>query len=234
MLTCACSAGPAFEGGEISCGMRATPGAIEAVSIDADTMEPGLTVIGDAQPAGLCGSGLIATVSELFRCGIIDARGRIVRDGVRVKRGEYEAAYVLAYAEEAAAGRDIEITETDIDNFIRAKGAVFSAIRTMLNSLDMGIGDIDKILIAGGIGGGIDIKKAISIGLLPNLPEDRYSYIGNSSLTGACAILVSSDAESKVFELGRNMTYLELSSYPGYMDEFIAACFIPHTDWGRL
>jgi len=234
MLTCACSAGPAFEGGDISCGMRATPGAIEAVSIDADTMEPGLTVVGGSRPAGLCGSGLIATVSELFRCGIIDARGKIIRGGARVKRGEYEAAYVLAYAEESAAGRDIELTETDIGNFIRAKGAVFSAIRTLLNSVDMDAGDIDRILVAGGIGGGLDIKKAISIGLLPDLPEERYSYIGNSSLTGACAMLVSGDAERKVFELGRNMTYLELSSHPGYMDEFIAACFIPHTDWGRL
>ena len=230
MLCCACSAGPAFEGGDIICGMRAMPGAIEAVKIDPDTMEPTLEVIGNCQAAGICGSGLIDTVSELFRHGIIDARGKIVRDGPRIKRTEYEASYLLAFGSETAGGRDIELTETDIDNFIRAKGAVFSAVKTMLNSLDMEIHDIGNILIAGGIGSGIDINNAISIGMLPPLPESKYSYIGNSCLTGVCAVLQSEAAEARMFELGRNMTYLELSDHPGYMDEFIAACFLPHTN----
>ena len=230
MLCCACSAGPAFEGGDISCGMRATSGAIKAVTIDAETMNPVLDIIGGAAPAGLCGSGLLDTVSELFRCGIINARGKIERDGPRIRRGEYESSYVLALSSESATMRDIELTETDIDNFIRAKGAIFSAIRSMVSSLDMEMSDIDRILIAGGIGGGINIKNAISIGMLPNVPEDKYKYIGNSALTGACAMLQSDMAEQKVYETGRNMTYLELSSHPGYMDEFVAACFLPHTD----
>ena len=231
MLCCACSAGPAFEGGDMSCGMRATNGAVEAVKIDKDTMEPEITVIGGGKPTGICGSGLIDTIAELFRCGIIDARGKIVRDGARVKRDEYGgASYVLAFESETAGRRDVEINETDIDNFIRAKGAIFSAIRSMLNSLDMTVDMLDRVLIAGGIGSGIDIKNAISIGMLPALPEEQYSYIGNTSLTGSCAMLLSDEATEKVFELGRSMTYLELSTHPGYMDEFIAACFIPHTD----
>ena len=90
--------------------------------------------------------------------------------------------------------------------------------------------DIDRVILAGGIGSGIDIEKAISIGMLPKLPPEKYSYIGNSSLTGACAMLLSDEAEEKVFELGRNMTYIELSTEAGYMDEFVAACFLPHTD----
>ena len=231
MLTCACSAGPAFEGGDISCGMRATTGAVESIVIDAETMEPTLTIIGEgAKPAGLCGSGLIDTISELFRCGIINAKGKFVKEGKRIKREEYVSSYVLAFADETATGRDVEINEVDIDNFIRAKGAIFSAIRTMLNAVDMTIDDIAKVQIAGGIGSGISIENAISIGMLPKQPVEKYEYIGNSSLTVACAMLLSDEATDKVFELGQNMTYLELSTHPGYMDEFVAACFLPHTD----
>ena len=231
MLTCACSAGPAFEGGDISCGMRATTGAVESIKIDEDTMEPTLTIIGEgAKPAGLCGSGLIDTISELFRCGIIDARGKFAKEGKRIKREEYVSSYILAFADESATGRDVEINEVDIDNFVRAKAAIFSAIRAMLNAVDMTIDDISKVQIAGGIGSGISIENAISIGMLPKQPVDKYEYIGNSSLTGACAMLLSDEATEKVFDLGRNMTYLELSTHPGYMDEFVAACFLPHTN----
>ena len=137
---------------------------------------------------------------------------------------------MLAFAEESGTGKSVEINEIDLDNFIRAKGAIFSAIRSMLESLDMTQDCIDRIMIAGGIGSGIDIENSIRIGMLPNLPLEKYSYIGNSSLTGACAMLLSAEAEEKVHELSYNMTYLELSTHPGYMDEFVAACFLPHTD----
>jgi len=231
MLTCACSAGPAFEGGDISCGMRATRGAVDACTIDKDSMEPTLSLISGDKPLGLCGSGLISMIGELFRCGIINAQGKFVREGRRVRYDEYGGAgYVFAFPEESADGSALELNESDLDNFIRAKAAIFSAIRTMLKSVDMTVDDIGKIIIAGGIGSGIDIEKAISIGMLPRQDMSKYSYIGNSSLTGACAMLLSDEATEKVFEIGRNMTYLELSTHPGYMDEFVAACFIPHTD----
>ena len=231
MLCCACSAGPAFEGGDISCGMRATNGAVDDVTIDEDTLAPTLSVIGGGKPSGLCGSGLIAIISELFRCGVISAKGRFIRECPRTRYDEYGgASYVLAFADESATGYDIELDESDLDNFIRAKAAIFSAVRTMLKSLDMEPEDINHIILAGGIGSGINIEKAISIGMLPKLPSEKYSFIGNSSLTGACAMLLSSEAEEKVFEIGRNMTYIELSTEAGYMDEFVAACFLPHTD----
>ncbi len=230
MLCCACSAGPAFEGGDITCGMRATTGAIETCTIDPDTMKPSFKTIGDAAPAGMCGSGLIDVVAELYRCKIINSKGKFVVDGERIIRSELSAEYVLAFADESATGSNITINETDIDNFIRAKGAIFSAIRTMLNSIDMPVEVIDRVIIAGGIGNGISISNAISIGMLPKIQEEKYTYIGNSSLIGSCAILLSSEAEDKVFEIASNMTYIELSIHPGYMDEFIAACFIPHTD----
>ena len=138
--------------------------------------------------------------------------------------------YIVAFEEESASGSELTLTESDLDNFIRAKGAIFSAIQTMLKSLDMDVDCIERVIIAGGIGSGIDIEKAISIGMLPKIDLEKYSYIGNSSLTGACAMLLSDEAEQKVFEIADNMTYIELSTYPGYMDELLAACFIPHTD----
>ena len=247
MLTCACSAGPAFEGGDISCGMRATTGAIDSVEMEDGTFEPHYSIIGgnsdgmggrsadganEVKPKGLCGSGLISIISELFRTGAINAKGKFIGTGARIRYDEEIGAgeYIVATEEESATGVELTLTESDLDNFIRAKGAIFSAIQTMLKSLDMDIDCIEKVIIAGGIGSGIDIAKAISIGMLPKIPLEKYSYIGNSSLTGACAMLLSDEAERKVFDIANNMTYLELSTYPGYMDELLAACFIPHTD----
>ena len=139
-------------------------------------------------------------------------------------------SYVIAFEEEAGSVRDVEITEVDIDNFIRAKGAIFSAIRTMLKSLDFDISMIEEVYVAGGIGSGINMQNAVNIGMFPDIPIEYYHYIGNSSLCGAYAMLLSTKAEKKVYELAQNMTYLELSTEPGYMDEFVACCFLPHTD----
>ena len=233
LMSCACSAGPAFEGGDISCGMRATDGAIEACSINQETMEPTYQVIGEEgqKPIGICGSGIIDVIAELFRCGIINPKGKFIREGRRIRHDKYGmGSYVLAFEEEAGSVRDVEITEVDIDNFIRAKGAIFSAIRTMLSSLDMDVSMIDDVYVAGGIGSGINMKHAVTIGMFPDIPLERFHYIGNSSLSGAYAMLISTQAEKKTYEVARNMTYLELSTVPTYMDEFVAACFLPHTD----
>ena len=233
LMSCACSAGPAFEGGDISCGMRATDGAIEACSINQETMEPTYQVIGEEgqKPIGICGSGIIDVIAELFRCGIINPKGKFIREGRRIRHDKYGmGSYVLAFEEEAGSVRDVEITEVDIDNFIRAKGAIFSAIRTMLSSLDMDVSMIDDVYVAGGIGSGINMKHAVTIGMFPDIPLERFHYIGNSSLSGAYAMLISTQAEKKTYEVARNMTYLELSTVPTYMDEFVGACFLPHTD----
>lgn len=235
MMSCACSAGPAFEGGDISCGMRATDGAIEACEIDRETMVPTFKIVGDAgqKPVGICGSGIIDIISELFRCGIISPKGKFIREGERIRHDEYGmGSYVLAFKEEAASVKDIELTEVDIDNFIRAKGAIFSAIRVMLQSLDFDVSMIDRVLVAGGIGSGINMKNAVSIGMFPDIELEKFLYIGNSSLSGAYTMLYSVSAEEKVAEIARNMTYLELSNEPTYMDEFVACCFLPHTDAG--
>ena len=231
LMSCACSAGPAFEGGDISCGMRATDGAIEACTMDRDTMEPTLTVVGGGAPAGICGSGIIDLIAELFRCGIINGKGKLIREGERVLRDEHGmGSYVVAWQKDAGGAKDVVINEVDIDNFIRAKGAIFSATQTMLSSLGFDASVIERVYVAGGIGSGINMKNAVTIGMFPDIPLDHFHYIGNSSQTGAYAMLLSSQAREKVFELGRSMTYLELSNEPSYMDAFVAACFLPHTD----
>ena len=237
LMSCACSAGPAFEGGDISCGMRATDGAIESCVIDENTMEPTFGIIGEAgqKPVGLCGSGIIDTIAELFRCGIINAKGVFIKEGKRIAHDRYGAGrYILATAEESATGREVALTEVDIENFIRAKGAIYSAIDTMLSAMDMDDSVLERVYVAGGIGSGINMKNAIRIGMFPNLPLELFSYIGNSSLAGAYTMALSDEASDKTEEVARNMTYMELSTHPGYMDSFVAACFLPHTDAGRF
>ena len=234
LMSCACSAGPAFEGGDISCGMRATDGAIDSMTIDPDTWEPSYTVIGGAaHPVGICGSGIIDCIAELFRARIIDGLGRFNREHRRVRFDEFGmGCYVIAFKEETGALRDLAINEADIACFIRAKGAIFSATMTMLGSMGMDPGALERVYVAGGIGSGINMDNAVRIGMLPDIDRDRFSYIGNSTLAGAYAMLVSDRSREQVDALARTMTYLELSTEPGYMDSFVAACFLPHTDAG--
>ena len=233
MMSCACSAGPAFEGGDISCGMRATDGAVESVKIDRDTMEPTLGIVGpDGQkPVGICGSGIIDVIAELYRTSIISSKGQFVREGKRVAHDEHGMGrYILATAAESETGREISITEVDIDSFIRAKAAIFSAIDIMLSSLDMDVTVLSHVYVAGGIGSGINMENAVRIGMLPDIDRELFEYLGNTSLSGAYAMARSDCAVDKVDELASNMTYLELSTNPRYMDEFVAACFLPHTN----
>ena len=235
LVSCACSAGPAFEGGDISCGMRATDGAIESCTIDEETMEPTFGIIGNSKPVGLCGSGIIDLIAELFRCGIINAKGAFVREGCRVKRDKYGVGrYILAHPAESATGREVALNEVDIDNFIRAKGAIYSAIDTLLSAMDMDDSVLEGIYVAGGIGSGINMTNAVRIGMFPNVPLELFHYIGNSSLAGAYTMALSDEANKKTEEVARNMTYMELSTHPGYMDAFVAACFLPHTDASRF
>ncbi len=232
LMACACSAGPAFEGGDISCGMRATDVAIDSCTIDAETMEPSYTTIGDTEnPVGICGSGIIDIIAELFRTGIINGKGKFSREGRRIRFDENGmGSYIIAFEEDTGGVHDVSINEVDIDNFIRAKGAIFSATMTMLGSMGMDPSVLEHVYVAGGIGSGINMKNAVTIGMLPDISLDHFSYIGNSSLSGAYAMLTSTQSRGKVDEIARSMTYLELSTEPGYMDSFVGACFLPHTD----
>lgn len=232
LVTCSCSAGPAFEGSGISGGMRAMDGAIDWVEIDPDSLEANYRVIHGGKPLGICGSGLIYSLSEMLEAGIIDRAGKILmkKESKWIRTGEEGSEYLLVQAEESGTGRDIVITEGDIKNLLRAKGAIFAGIRTMLQQVQLDIGDMKSVFIAGGFGRYINITDAIRIGMLPDLPEEKYEYVGNSCIQGAAIGLLSMKALEEMEELASRMTYLELSIGNLFMDEFISAVFIPHTD----
>jgi uncharacterized 2Fe-2S/4Fe-4S cluster protein (DUF4445 family) len=230
LLSCACSAGPAFEGGGIEMGMRASIGAIERVEIDPETYKVSCEVIGGGQPEGICGSGLISLVAELFSRGIIDMRGKMDRTGKfpGVVSGSKNARYYVVPPQNGTNG--VYISENDIDNFIRAKAAIFSACTTMLNSVELDFESVTEFYIAGGFGRYINIEKSQILGLLPPLPEENFLHVGNSALAGAFMALVSEKHRKKIAALANRITYIDLSTEPKYMDEYVAAMFIPHTN----
>jgi uncharacterized 2Fe-2S/4Fe-4S cluster protein (DUF4445 family) len=232
LVCAACSAGPAFEGGGIQFGMRAARGAIEDFSIDPYTLEPMNLTIGNVRPKGICGSGLINIVANLFEIGIIDNLGKFKRNlasnRIRERDGVYE--YVLASENVTQIDRDIVITETDIGNLIRAKGAIYGGCQTLLDAIGLSITDLDCIILAGGFGSHVDIEKAMTIGLLPEIDPDKISYIGNGSLMGARMSSLTNRIRKDVVQTMRKMTNFELSETPSFMDHYIAALFLPHTN----
>ncbi|BCS96040.1 ferredoxin [Desulfoluna limicola] len=232
-LACtACSAGPAFEGGGIKFGMRAAPGAIEDFSIDPVTWEPMLRTVGGVRPRGICGSGLITAVAVLFENKLVDSRGKFNTDlhTPRLRESEGIVEYVLVWADDTDIGRDITLTEPDIDNLIRAKGAVYSGCETLLNEVGLSIGEIEQIILAGGFGSYIDLDRAFTIGFLPEIATDKVVFIGNGSLMGAKMSALTNTLRQDVVQVVRMMTNFELSETPSYMDHYIAALFLPHTD----
>jgi uncharacterized 2Fe-2S/4Fe-4S cluster protein (DUF4445 family) len=236
MVGCACSAGPAFEGAGIKCGMRAAEGAIERVLIS-DTGElQEYSVIGGGQPSGICGSGLISLLGELFRNGVVDRSGRFF-DGPgasHIVHHEGRRAFLLAPGSDTLNGQDLVITEADLENLIRTKAAIYAACSLVLENVGLTWDTITCVYIAGGFGRYIRISDAIAIGMLPDLPLDRFSYIGNSSLTGAYMALLSREHRRLLSEIASRITYVDLSSNPRYMDSYVKALFLPHTDLGQF
>jgi uncharacterized 2Fe-2S/4Fe-4S cluster protein (DUF4445 family) len=232
MVCAACSAGPAFEGGGMKFGVRAEKGAIEDFSIDPVTLEPMVFTIGNAKPIGICGSGLITIVATLFEVGVIDNRGKFNRElnTPRIRENDGIWEYVLVWADESGVGRDITLQEPDIDNLIRAKGAIYSGCMTLLKEVGLSISDLDRIIIAGGFGSYIDLEKAITIGLLPEMDTDKITYLGNGSLLGAKMSSLNNHIRREVVEVVKKMTNFELSETPSYMDNYVASLFLPHTD----
>ncbi len=236
LMTCACSAGPAFEGGGIEFGMRAAVGAVEKVEIDPESGEADYWTVGNVKAKGICGSGMISLLANLYVAGWIDAAGKLDRNREckSILIDGRHARYVIVPAEESASGKPITISETDIENIIRAKAAIYSACNMMLEQVGMSFDDLSKVYIAGGFGRFLDLEKAIIIGLVPDLPRSKFSYIGNSSLMGTYMVLLSREFRMKQIELSRRMTYVELSTTPAYMDQYMGALFLPHTDMDRF
>jgi len=232
MMTAACSAGPAFEGGGIRWGMRAEDGAIEKVTIDPATLEPDTATVGDQPPRGICGSGMIDLIAELLQAGIIDRSGHFAtdRNHPRIVTVNDEPAYVLAFAEQTPMKEDIVFTESDLKNLIYSKGAVYSGFTTLLAEAGLDFTMVERMVITGGFGQYLNIEKAIRIGLLPDMDRDKFAYLGNSSIAGAYMALLSEDYRREALDICNNMTYIDFSSNPRYMDEFTSALFLPHTN----
>ena len=230
MVCCSASAGPAFEGGGIRNGMRAMRGAIERIIINNGKVS--YKSIGKAKPRGICGSGLIDCIYELARNNIIDQEGRFILSAnyEMLVEKDGEVQFIVAHSEETETGKDLTLTEADISNLIRSKGAVFAAIKSLMDYIGLKFEDIDTFFVAGGFGSYLDVSKAIGIGLLPDIDPKRIQFIGNSSLMGACMALLSSHAFKRTVHIARGMTNIELSNYQPFMDEYVAAMFLPHTD----
>jgi len=220
-VACACSAGPAFEGSGIRCGVRATEGAIEHVEI-----APGgalrYRVVGGGKPAGICGSGLICLLGEMLKRGIVDQAGRLQSGDGR--------GFLVESADRTAAGEDLVITAADLENLVRTKAAIYAACARILDNVGLDWGALARVYIAGGFGRYIQIADAVRIGMLPDLPHEKFRYIGNSALTGAYMALLSREHRDRLAGIAARMTYVDLSSDPRYMDSYVQAMFLPHTD----
>jgi len=233
-LVCtSCSAGPAFEGGGLKYGMRATTGAIEQVRINPQTYEPMLLTIGKEKPLGICGSGVIDAIAEMLLVGLIEPNGKFNQElkTDRVRKSETGWEYVVAKADQSAEGiDDITITEGDIDNIIRTKGAIYAACKILLESVGLTFAELDSFVIAGGFGKYINLERAITIGLLPEIDVEKFMFVGNGALLGERLVSVSREMMSQARNIAEMMTNIELANNMKFMDEYVAAQFLPHTD----
>ena len=232
LVTCACSAGPAFEGAGVVDGMRATKGAIEEAWINGETYEPTYRVIGDTKPRGICGSGLISLLAEMFMTGVVDKAGHLNQklENPRIREGEHGGEYVVAWGKESQHGKDIVITAVDIDNLLRAKGAIYAGYRVLAESVGVPLEMTEQMYIGGSFGKYINVEKAVQIGLLPDMPWDRFKFLGNTSVKGAYLALLDKNARKRISEIASRMTYIELSADNTFYEAFMSALFLPHTD----
>jgi uncharacterized 2Fe-2S/4Fe-4S cluster protein (DUF4445 family) len=236
MVTCACSAGPAFEGAGVVDGMRATEGAIEEVWVNNETYEPTYRVIGGGKPRGICGSGLISLLAEMFLTGVLDKAGNVNVDlkTRRVREGDHGGEYVVAWGTETEHGKDIVITHVDIDNLLRAKAAIYAGFTILADQVGVPLESVAKMLIGGSFGKYINVEKAVQIGLLPDMPWERFEFLGNTAVRGSYYALLSQQSRGRVADIAQRMTYIELSADNTFYEAFMSAMFLPHTDMGRF
>ncbi|MCG6908566.1 MAG: ASKHA domain-containing protein [Deltaproteobacteria bacterium] len=232
LMTAACSAGPAFEGGGIRWGMRAEEGAIEKITIDPDTRAPSYETVENAPARGICGSGMIDLISEMLLKGIIDPNGKFKLDEShpRMKRENDQKAYIIAPMQDTQMDEDIIFTETDINSLMMSKAAVYAGFTVLLNQAGLDFAMVDRIWISGGFGQYLDIDKAVTIGLLPDIDRSKFKYLGNSSIGGAYLALLSDEYRHEARDISNSMTYIDFSSNSGFMDEYTSALFLPHTN----
>ncbi len=236
LVTCACSAGPAFEGAGVVNGMRATTGAIEEVWINGDTFEPTFRVIAGSKPKGICGSGLISLLAEMFLTGLLDKAGNVNLSSKtdRVREGEHGPEYVVVWGKDTENGQDIVISHVDVDNLLRAKAAIYAGFTVLADQVGVALEDATKVLIGGSFGKYINVEKAIQIGLLPDMPWDRFEFLGNTAVRGAYRALLDWQTRDRIKQIAERMTYIELSADNTFYEAFMSAMFLPHTDANKF
>ncbi|RJP52414.1 MAG: DUF4445 domain-containing protein [Anaerolineaceae bacterium] len=236
LVTCACSAGPAFEGAGVVNGMRATRGAIEEIWINSETLEPTYRVIGGGKPKGICGSGLISLLSEAFLTGILDKAGyvNLMADSSRVREGAHGGEYVVARGAESESGEDIVISRVDVDNLLRAKAAIYAGFTVLAETVGVPLESVSKVLVGGSFGKYINVEKAVQIGLLPDMSWEQFDFLGNTSVRGAYYALLDWRKRSQIAEIAKRMTYIELSADNSFYEAFTSALFLPHTDMSKF
>ena len=236
LVTCACSAGPAFEGAGVVNGMRATTGAIEEVWINSGTLEPTYRVIGSVKPKGICGSGLISLLAEAFITGILDKAGNVnlTATSPRVREGAHGGEYVIAWGRESESGEDIVLTRVDIDNLLRAKAAIYAGFTVLAENVGVPLESAAKVLVGGSFGKYINVEKAVQIGLLPDISWERFEFLGNTSVRGAYYALLDWRKREQIGRIARRMTYIELSADNTFYEAFTSALFLPHTDMTKF
>jgi uncharacterized 2Fe-2S/4Fe-4S cluster protein (DUF4445 family) len=215
--------------------MKAVSGAIQKVVID-EGLDVRVETVDHGRPRGICGSGYIDLLCQLLKSGVIAKDGRIdqAKRSPRIRKSGTIREFVVVFKEDSETGKDIVIDEDDIENLKRSKGAIYSAVMALVNKVGKSVRELDRIYIAGGFGNYLNIENAVYIGLLPDTKRQSYEFIGNSSLAGARMAILSHEALDRTQAIARGITYLDLSSEPAYMDEYIAALFFPHTDIGRF
>jgi len=235
-ITCACSAGPAFEGAGVVDGMRATKGAIEEIWIDGGTYEPTYRVIGNTKPKGICGSGLISLLSEAFLTGILDKAGNVnlTLPTPRVREGAHGAEYVVAWGPETESGNDIVLSRVDIDNLLRAKAAIYAGFTVLADQVGIPLETVAKVQVGGSFGKYINVEKAVQIGLLPDMEWDQFEFLGNTSIKGAYMALLDWHKRQQIADIASRMTYIELSADNTFYEAFTSALFLPHTDMSKF
>ena len=236
ILVCSCASGPAFEGAHIKYGMRAATGAIERIQISPKTFEVNYQTIGNSEPRGICGSAIVDILAELFKIGIINYRGKMNTniDSPRIRGENKDAEFVIAWNEDTGLEEDISITQEDIRELQLAKAAMFTGATILMKNKGITRDDIQKIFIAGAFGSYIDPKNAVTIGMIPDIPLERITSVGNAAGTGARMVLMSRESRNTANEIARRVRYLELVNDPDFMKEFATAMYIPHMEPERF
>lgn len=237
IVSCSCAAGPAFEGMHIRHGMKAVTGAIERLRIDPETHEVKYETIGGGRPVGLCGSGVLDAVAEMFRCGILNRQGGFTGDArsPRLRRidGERETEFVVAWREETGTGQEITVSRQDIQEAQLAKAAMHTGAALLMEEKGLTEADLDRVYVAGAFGGYLNPESARLIGLIPDVPPEKIRFVGNTAISGAKMALVSREAREEAKRLARRVRYVELMTVPGFSREFASSMFLPHRDLGR-